>query len=106
MARDDSELRSIVRSSGVIAASKHGQKGVNRRTAAFAIPPILVAILGGAVGGTWFGHLPVLGTLLGLVVGLLTILVAVGSVSLARTFRQGARSITGSTGRGAPRQLR
>ncbi len=104
MAREESDLRSIVRSSGVIAASKHGQGGVNRRTAAFALPPILVAIAGGVIGGTTLGGLPVIGTLLGLVIGLLTILVAIGSVSLARTYRQGARSVTGGTA--GPRQLR
>lgn len=95
MARKESDLRSIVRSSGTLAASRHGQKGVDHRTWAFVLPPLIVLIVG--LG------LPLPGILTGLI-WLLAAGVGVASASYARTYRAGAKAALGSGSRG-PRQL-
>ena len=94
MAKDESDLRAIVRSSGTIAAAKHGQSGVNARTWAFVVPALLVLIVGLGL------PLPALFTPL---IWLVAAGTGVASASYAKTYRDGARSVLGS--RRGPRQL-
>lgn len=90
--RKESDLRSIVRSSGTVTASKKGKAAVDRRTAAFALPALLVLLVG----------LPLTPHVLDALVWVLALVVAGVSASYALTYRAGAKAALRGSRRALP----